>query len=286
MPAAPLKKPPTDCAAAACCRPFLKWVGGKTQLLAAIRARCPARFNRYFEPFLGGGAVFFSLAPRRAVISDLNPELVNAYVVVRDEVEELIRELSSHVYEAEYFYRMRAADRGEKFGEWSALKRASRLIYLNKTCYNGLYRVNAKGFFNTPIGRYANPRIVDAENLRACSAALAGTEIAVGGFEQAAKRAKRGDFVYFDPPYVPLSATSSFTSYSREGFGLEQQAALARLCKRLDEKGVLFLLSNSASAASRELYRGFEIEEVRASRAINSNAAKRGEIAEILVRNF
>ena len=169
--------------AATDCKPFLKWVGGKGQLLAELRNRLPAHFNSYHEPFIGGGALFFALQPQNAHLSDINPELINCYQVVRDDVDELIEDLQKHIYEKDYFYKIRAADRTESFKDWTNIQKASRLIYLNKTCFNGLYRVNSKGQFNSPFGRYTNPTICNAENLRACSLALRSANIDLKSFE-------------------------------------------------------------------------------------------------------
>lgn len=268
------------------CRPFLKWAGGKTQLLDEISSRIPASYNRYIEPFLGSGALFFRLNPARALLSDLNQELIETYCVVRDAVELLILDLAGHIYDKDYFYKVRNSDRAPDFEGWSPVQRASRVIYLNKTCFNGLYRVNSKGQFNTPFGRYSNPRILDAKNLRACSHALKAAEVVSADFAEVAERAERGDFVYFDPPYMPLSATSSFTAYARGGFPESEQIRLRDLCRRLTRSGVKFLLSNSASEAVVSLYSEFRIESVQATRAINAKAANRGRISELLVRNY
>lgn len=268
------------------CRPFLKWVGGKTQLLPALLTRIPDFKGRYFEPFIGGGALFFNYQPRRGYISDINPELINAYQVVKSDVEALIRSLKKHVYDKEYYYRLREQDGYAAYKRWSPVRRASRLIYLNRTCFNGLYRVNSSGRFNTPFGRYTNPRILNAENLRACSKALARTSIRLAPFSEIESRVGSNDFVYFDPPYVPLSTTASFTGYAAEGFDLDMQVELFELCKRLDRKGVRFMLSNSSAPFVINLYREFNIARIPASRAINSNAARRGKVDEVVVTNY
>ncbi len=268
------------------CKPFLKWAGGKTQLLPQLLSRVPTSFGRYYEPFLGGGALLHALQPRSAFVSDINHDLVNCYEVVRDEVERLIVSLRNHRYESEHFYRIRNSDRSATFARWSKVRRASRFIFLNKTCFNGLYRVNSKGHFNVPFGRYDNPTILDTKNLRACSEMLSGVSIQQASFLEFERKAKRGDFVYFDPPYVPLSATSSFTSYSADGFGSEMQRELFRLCTRLDRRGVKFMLSNSSAPLVSELYRRFRIERVPASRAINSKSSERGKVMELIVRNY
>jgi DNA adenine methylase len=268
------------------CRPFLKWVGGKRQLLGELLPRLPSKFNRYFEPFVGGGALFFAAQPARAFLSDTNAELINAYTVVREAPDLLIRDLKRHVYERDYFYDLRGADRKVGFSRWSAVRRASRLIYLNRTCFNGLYRVSSQGFFNAPFGRYVNPRIVDAENLRACSQALNGVSIDLRDFTETCAMARRGDFVYLDPPYIPLSRTAAFTSYGKLGFDISMQASLAGICRMLDRRGVKFMLSNSSAPEVFDLYRGFKIDLVDATRALNSNPSRRGAIKEVVVTNY
>ena len=268
------------------CRPFLKWVGGKSQLLPELLKRIPEGISRVYEPFIGGGALLFSCQPRDAYISDVNPELINAYEVVKNDVEALIEDLKKHLYQEEYFYEIRNVDRTPAFKKWSPVMRASRLIYLNKTCYNGLYRVNSKGQFNTPFGRYTDPTIVDAVNLRGCSKVLRDVSIHVASFEKIEESITTDDFVYFDPPYVPLSTTASFTSYHSDGFDSEMQRNLYRLCQRLDEKGVRFMLSNSSAPSIIDLYKKFKVELVTAARAINSKARGRGPVNEVIVTNY
>ncbi len=267
-------------------RPFVKWAGGKAQLIPEIIKRIPKKYNTYYEPFVGGGAVFFALRPQKAVLADINSELINTYEVIRSNLQGLMKELSHHRYEEEYYYRVRAQDRDPLYSSYSPVQRAARFIYLNKTCYNGLYRVNKSGFFNTPFGKYTNPTILDQKNLTACNVALKNVECLVQPFDSILERAEEGDFVYLDPPYAPLSATSDFTSYTREGFGPDMQRKLAEVCVQLDKKGVRFLLSNSSADEIRELYQNFQIDEVYASRAINSKAAKRGSVVEFLIRNY
>jgi DNA adenine methylase len=266
-------------------RPFVKWAGGKGQLLPELMARVPKRFNRYFEPFVGGGALFFHLQPEQAVLSDSNPELINLYLVIRDQVEELIEALVGHVYEKEYYYRLRDVERTPEYAEWSAVERASRFIYLNKTCYNGLYRVNSKGEFNVPFGRYKNPTILDEDTLRACHEALQGVDIECRDFREVWMDLGKGDFVYFDPPYVPVSATAKFDEYTQEGFVEEDQRDLAEICRELDGRGVKFIASNADAPLVRELYEGFDIEVVYAARSINSKGRKRELVPEVVVRN-
>jgi len=269
-------------------RPFLKWAGGKTRLLAELLERVPAQFNRYHEPMLGGGALFFALSSRieLAFLCDVSEELVNCFTVVRNKLPELTSDLERHVYEQEYYYNIRNVDRDATLASWSDVQRASRLIYLNKTCFNGLYRVNSRGEFNVPFGKYSNPKILDAENLENCSAVLNKAEVKCCSFEQVSKKAEKGDFVYFDPPYDPLSDTAHFTAYSKTGFDNAMQLKLRDICQQLDRKGVRFMLSNSYTTLSLDLYKEFRLETVEAPRAINSKASKRGKIKEILVRNY
>lgn len=266
--------------------PIVKWVGGKRQLMFELLKNMPENYNRYFEPFIGGGALFFELQPDNAYISDLNEELINLYKVVRDNVEELITDLQKHDISKEYFIEIRNIDRTEEYKNWSNVKKASRFIYLNRTCFNGMYRVNSKGEFNVPFGRYKNPRILDENNLINCSNLLQRTEIRHADFSEILKKVKKGDFVYFDPPYVPLSETSSFTSYTKDGFDLDMHFKLRDVCDELDSMGIKFLLSNSDTKLVNELYENYNIKKVFASRQINANADGRGKITEVLVRNY
>jgi DNA adenine methylase len=272
-------------------RPFVKWAGGKAQLLEAFERFFPANFGVYHEPFLGGGAVFFHLVNRRArfeaILSDTNAELINAYRVIKGQVDDVITLLENHraEYRADprnYFYSVRASEPEPK------VERAARLIFLNKTCFNGLYRVNKKGEFNVPCGWYLDPSIFDEENLRSVSTALgwSDTKLRVADFEEATKDAKKGDFVYFDPPYHPLSKTSSFTGYTREDFTEKDQERLATKFRELDRKGCLVMLSNSYTPRVFDLYEGFEIQTVHATRMINCKAEGRGKIKELIVRNY
>jgi len=216
----------------------------------------------------------------------VNEELISTYQVVRDNVEELISALSQHIYEKNYYYRVREADRSAEYKKWTPVQRASRLMYLNKTCFNGLYRVNSKGQFNVPFGKYTNPTIVNSDNLRACSVALRKISLHNNEFLLVETQAQKGDFVYFDPPYHPLSETANFTTYSQGGFNESAQTELRNLCFRLNETGVKFMLSNSSAPLMRELYHDFRVEEVHAGRAINSNGSKRGQVIELIIRNF
>ncbi len=266
--------------------PIVKWAGGKRGILSELLDNMPESYGRYFEPFVGGGALFFRLQPENAYISDTNGELVALYLAVRDNAEELVESLSLHENSKEYFMRIRNADRTAEYEGWSNVRKASRLVYLNRTCFNGLYRVNSKGYFNVPFGNYGNPKIADKTNILNCSKLLRKTEIRLADFSAVLDLARRGDFVYFDPPYAPLGAASNFTSYTKEGFGARRQTELCMLCKKLDSMGVKFMLSNSDTEFTNELYSGFEIKKVFAARAINSKADGRGKISEILVKNY
>ena len=274
-------------------RPFLKWAGGKTQLLPQLRVAAPRRIDTYYEPFLGGGALFFALQAeqrfKRAVLSDSNAELINAYQQVRDQIDDLIAALAVHrrkYIKADadarrvYYYRIRAKRPTCPVG------RAARLIFLNKTCFNGLYRVNGSGRFNVPHGRYKNPAICDEDGLQAASRALQGVELLTADFAEAVQAAGPGDFVYCDPPYVPLSETASFTAYTATDFGPAEQSRLAATAESLRARGAALLLSNSGHPDVAQLYQdtGFQLETVEAARAINSNGAARGAVAEYLIR--
>ena len=269
--------------------PVVKWVGGKRQLLDEITPRLPKRITTYCEPFLGGGAVLFSLQPKNAIVNDLNADLMLVYEVIRDDVELLIAALEQHENTAEYFYKIRDLDRDkEAYRKMSSVERASRIIYLNKTCYNGLFRVNASGEFNSPFGHYKNPNIVNAPVLRSVNKYLTANNIQLFhmDFEEVLRRVPKGGFVYLDPPYDPVSDTASFTGYNRGGFGREEQERLKRCCDELAARGVRFLLSNSATSFIKELYTGYTVEIVHAKRAINSDASKRGAVEEVLIRNY
>lgn len=268
------------------CKPVIKWVGGKRQLMTKIKEYMPREYNNYFEPFIGGGAVFFELKKENSHINDYNPELTNLYEVIKTKPEALIKDLSKHENSSEYYYAMRELDRKPNFKRMSKVKRASRFIYLNKTGFNGLYRVNQKGQNNVPYGRYANPTILDADNIRACSEALQTTTITTGDFENIKAHVKEGDFVYFDPPYAPLSATSNFTAYTDKGFDDDMQFRLKELCDYIDSIGAYFMLSNSYTGFILDLYSDYTIKTVEANRALNCKATGRGKINEVLVMNY
>ena len=278
-------------------RPFVKWAGGKGQLLNELTKRLPKagkyRCRNYFEIFGGGGALFFSLDKseicHRLHLSDSNKELINVYCVIRDDVESLIKSLAKHKLSKKYFEEIRAWDRSPRFLTRTELSRASRFIYLNKTAYNGLFRVNSKGHFNAPYGKYAKPNFLDAENLRACSTFLKDVKIEASDFSQTLDQVAEFDFVYMDPPYAPLSPTASFTSYTENGFGKEDQKKLKDFCVRLHERGAFFMLSNSSASWVVNLYRKdtpFRIEKVPARRAISCKSEGRGPVKEIIVRNY
>ena len=268
------------------CRPFMKWAGGKSQLIPELVQRLPVRFSNYFEPFIGSGALFFTVRPSGAMLSDINRELINVYRIVQDQVEALIKDLKRHRHNSRYFYELRSADRKTDFWTWSEIERAGRTIFLNKTCFNGLFRVNSRGEFNVPFGDYKNPTIADEENLRSCAAALRGAELEVQPFDRIRDFVRSGDFVYFDPPYLPLTPTANFTSYHSSGFGFQDHVKLRDLCIDLDKKGVRFMLSNSHTPQVLELFEGFDIDVVYANRAINSKAEGRGKVREVIVRNY
>jgi DNA adenine methylase len=276
-------------------RPFLKWAGGKGQLLPELTRRLPVRFHRYHEAFVGGGALFFHLANlgqlrAGATLSDFNPELILCYQVVRDDVEALIATLlehAPHFADPAYFLEVRSWDRRSDFAERSAVARAARAMFLNRTCYNGLYRLNNKGQFNAPFGYYKNPLIVDAPNLRAASAALKNVELLVADFAAVLDRAAPGDLVYFDPPYVPVSATASFTHYTGQTFSEHEQRRLADVLQQLAARGSYVMLSNSHTEFTRELYRDCATRDVvLASRKINCDGKKRGNVEELIVCSY
>ncbi len=272
-------------------RPFLKWAGGKSQLLSQYAALFPTNYRNYYEPFLGGGAVFFHLRPKKSFLSDINLEIINVYRCIRDQVEEVIVALHQHYlqHEESHYYevRSRIEDSSEWFWIGNNVERAARILYLNKTCFNGLYRENSRGSFNVPMGRYKNPSIYDPHLLRSCSIQLKSSRIEPVGFEDVLRRARSSnDFVYFDPPYQPLSSTSSFTSYNRYSFTENDQIRLRDAFAKLRDRGVQVMLSNSDCEFIRDLYSDFNIHTISASRFINSQAAKRGKITEVLVTSY
>ncbi|MFS0515940.1 DNA adenine methylase [Nostoc sp. UIC 10607] len=264
-------------------RPFLKWAGGKSRLIQQYIPYLPKSYKNYYEPFLGGGAVFFYLQPTAAILTDINAELINTYCCVRDHIEELISILKEHKnrHDKDYYYSVRNNSVG------TDIEKAARLIYLNKTCFNGLYRVNSQGKFNVPLGRYENPNICSEVLLRTASEALSTSKIKQTDFVDVLNYATSSDdFIYFDPPYYPVSETSYFTAYSSDRFAEEQQVQLKDVFEKLAERGVKVMLSNSDCEFIRNLYSSFNIHTISASRAINSNAKKRGKITEVLVTSY
>lgn len=269
--------------------PMLKWVGGKRQLLSEIVPMIDKKCSTYVEPFIGGGAVLFNMQPKKAIINDYNKELINVYKTVRDSLNDLLDELKVHEEKnsSDYYYEIRSLDRGAKFKKMSDVKKAARIIYLNKTCYNGLYRVNSAGQFNSPYGRYKNPNIVNEAVLRAISKYFNDNEIQIlnGDYKDALRNLENNSFVYLDPPYMPISTSSSFTGYTEGGFGYNRQVELKQECDKLTNQGIRFVQSNSDCGVIRELYKDYKIKTVKAKRRINSVAKKRGEINEVLIYN-
>jgi DNA adenine methylase len=266
----------------------VKWAGGKSRLLGQLTPLLPPGVSRmrHVEPFVGGGALFFARRPERSLLCDINPDLIATYETVRDEVEDLIGRLEelARDHSSPTYYALR--ERYNRARKLSRLERAALFVYLNKTCFNGLHRVNQRGEFNVPLGRYSNPRIVNAEALRSASRLLSQAEIRNAGFEALLESAKPGDFVYFDPPYEPVSCTSSFTAYAQTAFGRAEQLRLRDVFAALDRRGCRLMLSNSDVPFIVDLYRCFQIDRVSAARAINSNAGRRGHVSEVVVRNY
>lgn len=271
-------------------QPFTKWTGGKRQLLGELRSYMPETYGRYFEPFVGGGALFFDLAPEQAVINDFNEELINAYRQIKNNPAELINLLIKHKENnsKDYYLALRSADRDGRISRMTGVERAARILYMLRVDFNGLYRVNSKNQFNVPYGRYKNPKIVDVDLLYQISEYLNENDIEIlqTDFAEAVKDAQTGDFVYFDPPYIPLNETSSFTSYTHEGFSYEEQVRLRDTFKELTERGVYAMLSNSSSPLVEELYKDFNIYFVEAQRTNGAKSSSRGKISEIIVTNY
>ncbi|EGJ40110.1 DNA adenine methylase [Streptococcus sanguinis] len=271
-------------------QPFTKWTGGKRQLLGELRSYMPETYGRYFEPFVGGGALFFDLAPEKAVINDFNEELINAYRQIKNNPAELINLLIKHKENnsKDYYLELRSADRDGRISRMTGVERAARILYMLRVDFNGLYRVNSKNQFNVPYGRYKNPKIVDVDLLYQISEYLNENDVEIlqTDFAEAVKDAQTGDFVYFDPPYIPLNETSSFTSYTHEGFSYEEQIRLRNTFKELTERGVYAMLSNSSSPLVEELYKDFNIYFVEAQRTNGAKSSSRGKISEIIVTNY
>jgi DNA adenine methylase len=260
--------------------PFLKWAGGKSQLLPELRRFVPSAFRRYLEPFLGGGALFFDLHPHKAILNDSNTELIKTYEIVRDEVHRLVELLSTYPNEKNFFYKMRAQTPDTLTSE----ERAARFIYLNRTCFNGLYRVNKRNQFNVPFGTYSNPTICDANRLRSASQALKHVQLFCEDYYSFLHReAQPGDFIYADPPYHPISRYSDFKRYTQDFFYKQDQIRLAVLLKELGQRGCYILASNSDCDFIRKCYSDWEIHEVQARRNINKNGLGRGSISEVIL---
>lgn len=271
-------------------QPFTKWTGGKRQLLPIIKSLMPDNYNNYFEPFIGGGALFFDLSPDKAVINDFNNELINCYQQIKKYPQKLIELLAKHQENnsKEYYLELRSADRDNRIDKMTNVERAARIMYMLRVDFNGLYRVNSKNQFNVPYGWYKNPKIVDSDLILSISQYLNSNNIKIltGDFEKAVQDVVAGDFVYFDPPYIPLSETSAFTSYTHEGFTYEDQVRLRDCFKKLDEKGAFVMLSNSSSPLVEELYKDFNIHKVEANRTNGAKTSSRGKISEIIVTNY
>lgn len=272
--------------------PFVKWAGGKTQLLEVIESHLPETFNRYFEPFVGGGALLFKLQPKAFSINDSNEELICVYKCLENnELFELLKkELLKHEenHSEEYYYQVREMDKLEGFYNLPIYTRAGRMIYLNKACFNGLYRVNSKGYFNVPSGKKKAVNCFDKKTFDNLNLFFKNRKPVITSidFEEAVKNAKAGDFVYFDPPYDTWEEKNSFTSYDKNAFGKEEQVRLAKVFKELSDKGVYVMLSNHNTKFINELYKGFHITVVPAKRMINSKADGRGEVEEVIITNY
>ena len=269
--------------------PVLKWVGGKRQLLGTLTPLLPQRITTYCEPFVGGGALLFDLQPNTAYVNDINGDLIRVYNVIKSDVESLITTLQEYKNESDFFYAVRDWDRDkEKYSSLSDVQKAARILYLNKTCYNGLFRVNNAGEFNSPFGNYRNPNIVNAPTLRAVSSYLNTATVHLSSLDYAEvlKTLPKGTFVYLDPPYDPVSDTSSFTGYSKGGFNRDDQIRLRECCDDLNARGLKFMLSNSATDFIKEQYSAYHVTIVQAKRTVNSDSTKRGEVDEVVVRNY
>jgi modification methylase dpnIIA len=271
-------------------QPFTKWTGGKRKLIPKLKELMPEIYGNYYEPFIGGGALFFELSPRVAIINDFNEELINCYIQIKENPIKLIEILKIHKEKnsKEYYLEIRGLDRTDKFKELSKVERAARIMYMLRVDFNGLYRVNSKNQFNVPYGNYANPKIVDEELINNISNYLNTYDITItsGDFEDSVSTVKEGDFVYFDPPYIPLNETSSFTSYTHEGFSYEDQVRLRNTVRRLTEKGVKVMVSNSSSKLTIDLYEEFNIHYVEVSRTNGAKSSSRGIIKEVIITNY
>ena len=271
-------------------QPFTKWTGGKRKLLPKLKELLPVDYNNYYEPFIGGGALFFELSPKNATINDFNEELINCYIQIKNNPKELIEILREHKERnsKEYYLEIRGLDRLDSFSMLSDIERSARIMYMLRVNFNGLYRVNSKNQFNVPYGNYSNPKIVDEELINSISDYLNSNEIKImsGDFEDSLNTVREGDFVYFDPPYIPLNETSSFTSYTHEGFSYEDQVRLRDTVKKLTEKGVKVMVSNSSSDLTIELYREFNIHYVDVTRTNGGKSSSRGVVKEVIITNY
>ena len=273
-------------------KPLVKWAGGKTQILNKLKEHMPIAYNNYFEPFIGGGALFLSLAPKKAYINDFNKDLIAIYECLKDNssFERLLELLETHEinHNEDYYYMIRDMDKNEFYNNMPNYIRAARTIYLNKACFNGLYRVNSKGYFNVPSGKKDKVNTYDRENIKELKYYFRNSNVTVTSldFEEAVVNAKKGDFVYFDPPYDTWEDKNSFTSYSKDNFGKEEQVRLANVFRKLSKKGVFVMLSNHNTKFINELYEGFNIHVIEARRNINSKGEGRGNVEEVIITNY
>lgn len=270
-------------------KPFIKWAGGKRRLVGELQKRMPSYVDNYCEAFIGGGALTWSLDKimfKKIIINDYNSELINVYKMVKEQPEALLAELSAHVNTEEHYYIVRDMDRKPRFSELHPLIRAARFIFLNKTGFNGLYRVNSKGQNNVAYGKYEDPCIVDISNILACSEFLQNIEIVEGDFANTMQFLNENSFVYLDPPYAPVSKTSNFTGYTDKGFHDDTQVRLKKYCDELNAKGIKFMMTNSSASLVYDLYKDYNLEEIQASRSINCKADGRGKVKELIIRNY
>lgn len=270
--------------------PILKWVGGKKQIFPEIQKRLPKKFNKYFEPFVGGGYVFLQLKPKVGYINDFNEELINLYRIVKEEPKELIKKIQKHKERnsKEYFYKIRSYDRKPNFNKISKVDKAARMVFLNKTCFNGLYRVNSNGELNSPYGKYKSPQIFSESNINNISDYFNQNNISIvnGDYKELLQYIEKGDFVYLDPPYDPVSKTSSFTGYSADGFNKQNQIELKEFCDLINKKGAYFLLSNSSTDFIKELYANYYVDIIKVKRILAAKNSSRCVVEEVLVRNY
>ena len=269
-------------------KPVLKWVGGKRQLLKTFEPLFPTSFDFYAEPFVGGGAVFLHLSPDNALISDINKDIINLYQIIKDDIDGLLSTMSQFSNDKECYYNTKAWDKDPNFESRSSVEKAARTLFLNRTCFNGVYRVNQKGYFNVPFGRYKHPLDLDTQNLYALNAYFNEKNITFKNYsyEYTLKELPENSFVYLDPPYDPISPTAAFTSYSKNGFNQEDQINLRKYCDELNKKGIKFMLSNSATEFIKKQYQNYNINIVKAKRMINRDGTGRGAVDEVVIRNY